>query len=308
MKYQTNIDSVALQIDFEKTEEQRNKLSLLCLWVTTRGLGKLEQDKNSKFITKYDVYFGGTIIFTIHSGFTSKENSLTGEIEGLNYIRIRFAGLKSHKQKQDEASFNALMTICGWLNTTRTKYRMVELDVAIDTFCSFDNILAICVNKSGKTTYNEIGHKQYYRDVPTSYVEKYGKEKEANNAVLRSYLYNKSVKEGLLGSSITRFELKLQNRFFLKYGFSEKSIMEAMNRYYVMYFDSIQKKNQYIRLLNNFKITPKEMEIFGLNKFRLFADGNVITDFIRQVQSVYVDFYWNIVVPIVDSRLSEKKL
>jgi hypothetical protein len=28
---------------------------------------------------------------------------------------------------------------------------MVELDVSIDTFCSFDNILAICVNKSGKT-------------------------------------------------------------------------------------------------------------------------------------------------------------
>lgn len=306
-QHETHIDTVAVQMDFEKAEDQRNKLSLLNLWITTRGLGKLEQDKSSKFIIKYDVYFGGTIIFTIHSGFTSKADSITGE-KGLYYIRIRFAGLKSHIQRQDEASFNALLTICAWLNTTRTKYRMVELDVAIDTHCSFDNILAICVNKSGKTTYNEIGHKQYYKGIPTTYIEKYGNEQEANDAVLRSYLYNKSVKEGLLGSSITRFELKLQNRFFLKYGFSEKSIMEAMNRYYVMYFDSIQKKNQYIKLLNNFKITPKEMEIFGLNKFRLFADGNVITDFIRQVQSVYVDFYWNIVVPIVDSRLSEKKL
>ena len=301
-QHETHIDTVAVQMDFEKAEDQRNKLSLLNLWITTRGLGKLEQDKSSKFIIKYDVYFGGTIIFTIHSGFTSKENSLTGEIEGLNYIRIRFAGLKSHKQKQDEASFNALMTICGWLNTTRTKYRMVELDVAIDTFCSFDNILAICVNKSGKTTYNEIGHKQYYKgSIPTTYIEKYRNEQEANNAVLRAYLYNKSAKEGLY-SSITRFELKLQNRFFLQYGLSEKSIMEAINRYYVMFFDSIQKKTQYIHILNNFKSTPKEMEILGLNRFRLFANKNVVREFIRLVNSVYVGFHGDIVVPIESNR------
>lgn len=303
MKHETHIDTVAVQMDFEKAEDQRNKLSLLNLWITTRGLGKLEQDKSSKFIIKYDVYFGGTIIFTIHSGFTSKADSLTGE-KGLYYIRIRFAGLKSHKQRQDEASFNALMTICGWLNTTRTKYRMVELDVAIDVlFCSFDNILAICINKSGKTTYNEIGHKQFYKGVPTSYIEKYTNKIEANNAVVRSYLYNKSVKEGLLSNlSITRFELKLQNRFFLQYGFNTQSIVNAMNRYCIMYFQSIQKKNQYISLLNDFKITPKNIEILGLSKYRLHVNENVIKEFIRQVESVYVGFYGDIVVPIAKNR------
>lgn len=301
MKYETNIDTVAFQIDFEKAEEQRNKLNLLCQWITIRELGKLEQDKSSKFIIKYDVYFGGTIIFTIYSGFSSKADSLTGE-KGLYYIRIRFAGLKSHIQKQDEASFNALMTICGVLNTTSTRFRMVELDVAIDTHCSFDNILAICVNKSGKTTYNEIGHKQYYKGIPTSYIEKYGNEQEANNAVVRSYVYNKSFKEGLIGSKITRFELKLQNRFFLRYGFNTQSIINAMNKYYVMYFESISKKNQYIRILNNFKSTSIDMEIFGLDSFRLFADENVIKGFIRQVESVYVGFYGDIVVPIAKNR------
>lgn len=307
-QHETNIDTVAFQMDFKKAEDQRRKLSLLCQWVTTiRELGKLVQDKSSRYIIKYDVYFGGTIIFTIHSGFTSKADCLTGESEGLYYIRIRFAGLKSHKQRQDEAS-NALMTICGWLNTTRTKYRMVELDVSIDTFCSFDNILAICVNKSGKTTYNEIGHKQYYKGTPTSYIEKYRNEQEANNAVLRAYLYNKSAKEALIGSIITRFELKFQNRFFLKYGFNEKAIMEAMNRYYVMFFDSIQKKTQYVNILNNFKSTPKEMEILGLNRFRLHPNGNVIKAFIRQVESVYVGFYGDIVIPVVNHRLSEKNL
>lgn len=301
-QHETHIDTVAVQMDFEKAEDQRNKLSLLNLWITTRGLGKLEQDKSSKFIIKYDVYFGGTIIFTIHSGFTSKADSITGE-KGLYYIRIRFAGLKSHIQRQDEASFNALLTICAWLNTTRTKYRMVELDVAIDTHCSFDNILAICVNKSGKTTYNEIGHKQYYKGIPTTYIEKYGKEQEANDAVVRSYVYDKSFKEGLLiGSKITRFELKLQNRFFLRYGFNTQSIINAMNKYYVMYFEYVKMKNQYIDLFNNFKITPKNIEILGLSKYRLHVNENIIKEFIRQVESVYVGFYGDIVVPIAKNR------
>lgn len=306
MEHETNIDTVALQLDFEKAEEQRRKLSFLCQWVTIRELGKLEQDKSSKFIIKYEVFFAGTVIFTIHSGFTRKVDSLTGE-NGLYYIRIRFAGLKSHKQRQDEASFNALMTICAFLNTTRTKFRIVELDIAIDMHCSFDAILAICVNKSGNTNYNEIGYKQYYKGIPTSYIEKYRNEQEANNAVVRSYLYNKSEKVGLIGS-ITRFELKFQNRFFLKYGFNEKAIMETMDRYYVMYFESAKQKSQYCNVLKNFRITQDEIEIFGLNRFRLFANGNVIKAFIRQVESVYVGFYGDIVIPVVNHRLSEKNL
>jgi hypothetical protein len=307
MKHETNIDTVAVQMDFEKAEEQRRKLSLLCQWVTIRELGKLEQDKSLKFIIKYDVYFGGKIIFTIHSGFSKKADSLTGESEGFYYIRIRFAGLKSHKQRQDEASFNALMTICAFLNTTRSKFRMVELDVSIDAYCNFDNILAICVKKSGNTTYNQIGHKQYYKGIPTTYIEKYINSNEADNAVVRSYLYDKSVKEGLIGS-ITRFELKLQNRFFLQYGFNAQSIINAMNKYYVMYFESAEQKSQYCSVLKNFRITQDEIEIFGLNRFRLYLDGNVIKEFIRQIESVYVGFYGDIVVPVVNYRLSEKKL
>lgn len=300
-QHETHIDTVAVQMDFEKAEEQRRKLSLLCQWVTIRELGKLEQDESSKIIIKYDVYFGGTIIFTIHSGFTSKADGLIGELEGLYYIRIRFAGLKSHIQRNDEASFNALMTICGFLNTTSTRFRLVELDVAIDAYCSLDNILAICVNKSGKTTYNKIGHKQFYKGIPTSYIEKYENEQEANDAVVRSYVYDKSSKEGL-GSKITRFELKLQNRFFLRYGFNTQSIINAMNKYYVMYFESLDKKSQYVSFLNNFRFTSKDMEIFGLDSFRLFADENVIKGFISQVESVYVGFYGDIVVPIAKNR------
>lgn len=303
MKYGTFIDTVALQLDFTNAEEQRRKLSLLCQWVTIRELGILKQRENStSYIIKYDVMFGGSILFTIHSGFTTRRNKFTGEVIEQYYIRIRFAGLKSHKQKQDDASINALMTVCAFLNTTRTKLRLVELDIAIDIDCKFDNILALCLNKASKTTYNEVGNKQFYKEVPTSYIEKYRNKQEANNAVLRSYLYDKSAKEALLGSSITRFELKLQNRFFIRYGFSEKSILDAMNRYYVMYFDSVHRQVQYCNVLNNFKITPREIEIFGIDKYRLSADKIIIKEFIKKVLSVYVDFNWNIVVPIENNN------
>ena len=40
MEHETNIDTFALQMNFEKAVDQRRKLTLLCQWVTIRGLGK----------------------------------------------------------------------------------------------------------------------------------------------------------------------------------------------------------------------------------------------------------------------------
>ncbi len=305
MKYETYIDTVALQVDFSNAEEQRNKLSLLCKWIIARELGLLKSDNNLSYIVKYDVYFGGTILFRIHSGFTTRRDKLIGIFLKQYYLRIRFAGLKSHNQKKDEYSLNAFMTICAWLNTSRTKFRIVELDVAIDVSCRFDNVLAVCINKSCKTIYNEAGYMQSYKGTPSSYIEKYNHKFEANNAVVRAYLYNKSVKEELLGSCITRFELKLQNRFFLRYGFSAESIIFALDKYYVLYFESIEKKVQKIKRYNSYyRITAKEINSLRLDNYRLHANKNVIKEFIRQVQSVYVDFYWNIVLPVLSPRIS----
>lgn len=190
------------------------------------------------------------------------------------------------------------MTICAFLNTTRTNFRLVELDVAIDLNCRFNNVLAVCMFKSSKTTYNRIGYTQYFKNVPTSYIERYCDATEAKNAVLRAYLYDKSAKENILYKYITRFELKLQNRFFLKNSFTEQSIINALDRYYVMYFENPNEKEWIINNLdNNSRLTPKEINKLNLVNYRVRADVNVIKIFISEIKSVYVSFYGDIVCP-----------
>ena len=300
IKHETNIDTVALQLDFDNAKAQRDKFSLLQQWITIRRLKLLESDSgSSNHVIKYNVCYAGTILFTMHSGSTRIKDKLTKELVNQYYIRIRFAGLKSHKQKQDKASYKALMTICAWLNTTRTNFRLVELDVAIDIYSNFYNVLAVCTNKSPNVPYNGLGNIQYIEGTPTTYIENYINKEQRKEAVLRSYLYNKSVKEEL-DFTVTRFELKLQNRFFLKNEFNVKSIMNALDRYYVMYFENKRGKEQKIDEYNKYKVVAtREINRLEFESYRLYPNHNVIKEFIRQIQSVYVGFNWDIVVPVI---------
>lgn len=306
VKYETNIDNIALQIDSNNQIEQRDKFSLLQYCIRNNRLGSLEKDTNSLLqINKYNLLSSGRKIFTIHSGSTRIKDELTGLLVNQYYTRIRFAGLKSYNKKQDNASSYALMTICAWLNTTGTKYRLVELDVAIDVNCGFDNILAVCVDTSPKTNYHEAGYKQYFEGAPTSYIEKYSNKEEAKNAVVRAYLYDKSKKEELLNTTITRFELKLQNRFFLRNDFTVESIVTALDKYYLMYFNSMEEKELRIRIYNySNKIINKELYRLGVERYRVYPNPDVIKEFIRKIKSVYVGFYGDIIIPMASLNIN----
>jgi hypothetical protein len=194
------------------------------------------------------------------------------------------------------------MTICAWLNTTRTNFRLVELDVAIDIYSSFYNVLAACINKSSNVPYNRLGSIQYYDLIPTTYIENYKNLQQRKEAVLRAYLYNKSAKERLEGP-ITRFEVKLQNRFFLRNEFNTKSIINALDRYYVMYFKNKSEREQKIREYNKYKIvTTREINRLRFGSYRLYPDSDVIKEFIRKIQSAYVGFKGDIVIPIAPRK------
>ena len=299
VKHETHIDTVALQLDFDSAKAQRAKFDLLEQWIRNNRLGFLEINANSLLqINKYNLLYGGRRILTIQSGSIRMKDKLTGQLVERYYIRIRFAGLKSHKQRQDKASYDALMTICAWLNTTRTNFRLVELDVAIDVNCSFYNVLAVCINKSANVLYNPLNSIQYYDSIPTTYIEDYKKEEQRKDAVLRAYLYNKSAKEGL-DFVVTRFELKLQNRFFLKNEFDTNSIINALDRYWVMYFANEIEKERKICEYNKYKIvTTREIDRLGFRSYRLYPNPAVIKEFMRQIKSVYVGFYWDIVIPL----------
>lgn len=298
INHKTEIDTVALQLDFNNAKEQRAKLSLLCQWITGRELGKLKADMNSSTqVIKYNLLYGRRKLLTVHSGATKIKSKFNGNMVTQYYIRIRFAGLKSYNKLFDVTSYNCLMTICGWLNTTRANYRFVELDVAIDVNCRFENMLIVCVNKSSRVLYHKVGDVQYYNGVPTSYIENYSNKDQLKNAVLRAYLYNKSAKEEL-DFAVIRFEMKLQNRFFLRNKFEIESIINAFDKYYVMYFENARDKFNKISEYNKYMIvTSREIYKLRFEDYRLYPNLDVVAEFIKQVQSVYVGFYGDIVIP-----------
>lgn len=288
VKHETNIDTVAVQLDFDTPLEQRNKFNLIYNWIIGRGLGKLEYDevKSNHRINVYNLMSGRSKLATLQTGFSKKF-----------YIRIRWCGLKSFKLKQDEASLNNLIAITALLNTSRSNYRFVELDVSLDLFCPFNKILATCIRPVNNVHYNPIGFLQYFKGVPTTYIEDYKYKEKRVAAMKRSYLYDKANKENL-DYWVTRFEVKLQNRFFLKYGFNLSSIAIALDKYAIFYFNRTEDKKFEIYNLGS-KKSLKSLELLGLqqNYQRVHYDISVVEEFIRRVESVYVDFYGDVVVP-----------
>lgn len=287
VKHETNIDTVAVQLDFKTALEQRNKFNLIYNWIIGRGLGILKdnKDKSSHRVRVYDLMSGKSKLATLHTSFSNNF-----------YIRIRWCGLKSFKRKHDEAFFASLVTICAWLNTTRTFYRFVELDIALDLFCPFSKVLFTCVKPVNNVLYNPIGFLQYYKNVPTNYIEDYKDKKKRKYAIRRSYQYDKSNKEGL-DYFVTRCEWKLQNRFFLRYGFNLNSISSVLNKYAVFYFDKSQDKQLEVHKMRS-KRNLDYLDLFRLeHKYnRVYADLDVVKKFIWQVETVFVDYYGNIVL------------
>lgn len=284
VKYETNIDTVAIQLNFSTGKEQRNKFNLIYNWIIGRRLGKLKnsKDKSNYKVNAYDLMSGNSKLATLHTGFSKNF-----------YIRIRWCGLKSFKSKQDEKSIVSLMTICAFLNTTMSNYRFVELDITLDLFCPLNRVLVACINKVNNVQYNDIGFLQYYDGVPTNYVEDYKDKKKRTYAMKRSYLYDKSKKENL-NYFVTRFEIKLQNRYFLRYGFNFDSIVSALNKYTVLHFSNSLDKEYMLRSLKY----KRSLALFQLeqNQIKIFHDLDVIADFIDQVKNTYVDFYGNIAI------------
>lgn len=286
-----NIDTLALQIDFDNSVKQRNKLELIKLFIYSRRLGQLKEVKTNQNMIKYELLYANSKILSLHSGSARSRDKITGRNKNFYYIRIRFAGLKSHNLSFDKASYASLATICALLNTSGTNYRFCELDIALDVFCPFDNMLAMCTKKSANVSYNLINFKQYFSGSPTTYIEDYSDLGKKKNAVLRSYLYDKSAKNKL-PFSVTRFEIKLQNRFFIKNSFDISSIRSAFDRYCVMYFSDIYQKQVVINKYNR-----KELGLLEFNKFRIYPDFQKVQKLLNEIRGAFVNYNGKIIIP-----------
>jgi len=289
MEYRTEIDTVGIQIDCNDSGEQQGVLSNIVGFAM--GLNSLYVGYQDHAIggidtgiikREYSIYCNQVLIATIHKGTTRMKNE--GSYGIVYYINIKFAGLKRHHEVLDKASNEVLLWICAHLNTEGIVFKLTELDICLDVECAFDQMLAICTQRSPKTHYHALGDRQVYDT--TTYIEKIEKKK-LNKAVLRSYFYDKTHKENL-NIQITRFEIKLQPMHFSRNGFSIESIAKVLDRYYVMYFESTEEKNEIIDAYNRYQnVRKRERQKLRLDDYRVYFNTRHISDFIQHIYTVH---------------------
>ncbi|QOY54013.1 hypothetical protein HUE87_08945 [Candidatus Sulfurimonas marisnigri] len=289
MKYQTRIDTVSLQIDTTQ-EDTRNAIleGLLGLfkqdniYVAYKGY-PINQHSNF-YIREYHVYANNIVVASVRAGSFSIKNSLTKTVVTTYYISLEFAGLMTYNQQLDTITNNILMKTCAYFNTRQITFKLNGLDISLDLFTKYEHVLALCTKKSPKTVYYGANELQWFDT--TSYMEKIPNHK-LQLAVQRAYLYDKAIKENL-PYSVTRFEVKLQPKFFNKNRDNIiAGIMNALDRYHVMSVPN-KKEKQYLMDQYDAHLTLRDRDIkrLKLDNYRCYHDISAIVGFINSLLTV----------------------
>ena len=278
MTYSTEIDTLSIQIDCSSLEEQQGISFMLCRAVTEYNKVYIS---DNIFTKEREILFNNNRLGKIRLGMNPIWNKSDRQHYMNYYITVSFYGLKSHIGILDNLSIGCLFAVCGILNTFSIEYVFTELDVCLDISAKIDSVLAICTSKLPRTEYHLVNNSFYSGD--TVYIEKISKDKISHNSQ-RAYVYNKAKKENL-NYPLTRFELKLQKSFFKK-ELDFETIVNALNRYTVMYFQNIYEKNMIVDKYNSYsRISRRDIERMGLERHRLRPDVVKIERFINNLKN-----------------------
>ena len=281
MNHCTRVDTISIQVDEYDFEKYILVLdSIQSLFKRTQGVFvQYEAPAGNISFRQTTVYHNRKILATLQSGASG--TIVNGYAMTLYYIVIKFAGIASYNAFSDKTSMSILMRLFAYLNTRGIGYKFTELDICIDVYAPFSDVLALCTKKSPKTKYHQPGAPQVY--ATTRYVEDIRLDK-THSAVLRSYLYDKRLKEGL-SFNVTRFEIKLQHAFFSKYGYDLQKINKTLHRYYVLYVpDPITRKNLIAQYNSYTALRNRDVEKMKLKQFRLEPNMMRIDDLIVLMQ------------------------
>lgn len=278
MTYSTEIDTVSIQIDCSSLEEQQGISFMLCRAVTEYNKVYIS---DNIFTKEREILFNNNRLGKIRLGMNPIWNKSDRQHYMNYYITVSFYGLKSHIGILDNLSIGCLFAVCGILNTFNINYVFTELDVCLDISAKIDSVLAICTSKLPRTEYHLVNNSFYSGD--TVYIEKISKDRISYNSQ-RAYVYNKAKKENL-NYPLTRFELKLQKSFFKK-ELDFETIVNALNRYTVMYFQNIYEKNMIVDKYNSYsRVSKRDTDRMGLERHRLRPDIVKIERFINNLKN-----------------------
>lgn len=277
MTYSTEIDTVSIQVNCSSLEEQQGISFMVGRAITEYNKVCI---KDNAYTKQREILFNNNRLGTIRLGMNPIWNKFTRKSVINYYVVVSFYGLKSHIEILDNLSNGCLFTVCGILNTFNFNYVFTELDVCLDMNIKMDNILAICTTKLPRTEYHLLNNSFYNGD--TVYIEKISKDRINYNSQ-RAYVYNKAKKENLQ-YPLTRFELKLQKSFF-KNDLDFETIVNALNRYTVMFFPTIYEKIRIVDKYNSYsRISRRDIDRIGLDRYRLKPDVVKIERFIDNLK------------------------
>ena len=277
MTYSTEIDTVSIQIDCSSLEVQQGISFMISRAVTEYNKVYI---KDNAYTKQREILFNNNRLGTIRLGMNPILNKFTRKYVINYYVAVSFYGLKSHIEILDNLSNGCLFAVCGILNTFNFSYVFTELDICLDMNTKIDNVLVICTTKLPRTEYYSLNDSFYNGN--SVYIEKITKNK-LDYYSQRAYLYNKAKKENLQ-YPLTRFELKLQKSFF-KNDFNFETIVNAINRYTVMFFPTIYEKIRIVDKYNSYsRISRRDIDRIGLDRYRLKPDVVKIERFIDNLK------------------------
>lgn len=286
----TGLDRVKLRVEFFNSNEQ-SELIIALKSLLSDGMKSMyfrdNYSNNSLFINGY--YLGNMYLSIIGSCYSkSMFINKKKDIVSIFSVTVEFAGLKSYNYKKDNIMHNYLMKVISLFNFSNINFEVIGLDLFVDVDKPFKNMFAFCNKKVGGVKYYKTLEKQYH--FGTHYIEKFNNTHK--NVMKRAYLYDKSLKEKLL-FPITRFELKIQTRFFNRNkinGFFDRKIFytnllnRLMESYHVLYFRSLVLKNQELASYALFEDTIRRRDFYklSLNNYRIIPNiSNVVDDLLN---------------------------
>lgn len=284
LDYHTGLDKLGLKIECDDAVDQRETLEELFEYITRKYRSVYIEKTEILSLNKYFVYHNKKTIFGMVTGCCRKKNPKISGYYLQYYINITFSGLKRYDEKLDEITKKVLYSVYAFLHTKNIEYTNNAADIYLDIKVPFEKILSLCIKKVPSVKYNKPNEEQEKIDV--NYIEKVT-DTNYNKTALRGYWYNKG-KRAKLKYPLTRFELKLQPKYFYRYGFSIEAMEKALDRYYVLFFQNIDEKRQKIDKYSNYKyVAKRELKKLEFDKYKLKFDISAITKFLNWLDGAY---------------------
>lgn len=282
--YHTGLDKLGLRTEFDDKVEQREILEELVEYILKKYKSVYVNEIEGLFFNKYYFYHNRKTIFGIVTGCYKKKNPKASGYYLQYYLNITFSGLKRYDDKLDELTKKVLYSVYAFLHTKNIEYINIAADIYLDIKAPFENILSLCIKKAPSVKYNKPNEEQ--EKINIKYIENVSKT-NYNKTALRGYWYNKG-KRAKLKCHLTRFELKLQPKYFYRHGFSLEAMEKALDRYYVLFFEDKDKKQQKIDKYSNYKyVAKRELKKLEFDKYKLKFDISAITKFLNWLDTAY---------------------